>query len=114
MNKKVLGNYLKMHRKRSGLSQRELGMLLGYAGSGQVSRHERSATVPPLITALAYEVIFCVPISSLFTGMHVNVTEAVKSNIVTFERDLKARSGKKSSTNLTAQKLKWLETRKTS
>jgi len=113
MNNKVLGNYLRICRKRSGLSQREVGFLLGYADKGQVSRHERSATAPPLITALGYEAIFRVPISKLFTGIHMSVNESVEINVAEFEKDLIGRSGKGPVTNIVAQKLKWLKTRRT-
>src|SRR5213593_2391827 len=33
-------NYLHAQRKKAGLSQREVGILLGYADEGAVSRHE--------------------------------------------------------------------------
>jgi hypothetical protein len=65
-----------------------------------------------LITALAYEVIFKVPISTLFTGIRTNVMDAVEKNIDAFEKDLKGRGGKDRSANVVAQKLQWLETRR--
>src|SRR2546425_6225186 len=41
MKDQTVGNYLRTHRKRAGMSQRELGLLIGYEHEGQVSRHER-------------------------------------------------------------------------
>ncbi len=112
MNKQVLGTYLRTHRKRSGLNQRELGLLLGYKDAGQISRHERSEATPPLITALAYEVIFGVPVATLFTGIHLNVSALIETNIMEFEKGLHTRNGKRSSAKLITQKLEWLNTRK--
>ncbi len=85
MKHETLGNYLRTHRRKSGLSQRELGLLLGYANEGQVGRHERSKTVPPLIAALAYEVIFRAHVSDIFAGIHGEVTRMMEGNLAAFE-----------------------------
>lgn len=112
MKNQVLGNDLRTHRKRSGLTQRELGLFLGYEDEGAVSRHERSKTVPPLIAALAYEVIFRVPVSALFPGLHAQVTRTMEGNLAAFEEDLQQRNGKGRGANETAQKLIWLTQRR--
>jgi DNA-binding XRE family transcriptional regulator len=114
MNHLAQGNYLRTHRKRSGLSQRELGMFLGYRNQWQVSRHERSQTTPPLPTALAYEVIFHVPVSTLFAGVRVNTARSVEAKIAAFERSLERSHGKGRTARTTAQKLEWLTQRRTS
>jgi transcriptional regulator with XRE-family HTH domain len=114
MNRQITGSYLRAHRKRAGLSQRELGRLMGYDDAGQVSRHERSKTAPPLIAAMAYEAIFGVPISLLFAGFHTNVTALIEANAAEFENDLKTRVGTGPATKIVAQKLEWLKTRKAS
>src|ERR1017187_1885927 len=94
MRNQVSGNYLKMHRKRAGLSQRELGLLLGYRDQGQVSRHERAHTVPPLVTALGYEVIFRMPISVLFPGIRESVSTEIEVRLAAMETDLGQRSAR--------------------
>lgn len=66
--KEALANYICTHRKRAGLSQRELGKILGYT-SVTVFRHEHVVALPPLLTALRYEVLFSVRVSTLFAGM---------------------------------------------
>src|SRR5258708_4349170 len=53
-----LPNYLRMYRKRSGLSQEETALLLGYPNGQQVSRCERFTRQPSLQTILAYEAVF--------------------------------------------------------
>lgn len=103
-----LDNYLRTHRRKSGLSQRELGSLLGYNDEGQVSRHERSKTVPPLIAAFAYEVIFRIPVSDLFPGIHTEVARQMEANLAALKENLQQRSGKGQGANMTAQKLIWL------
>jgi transcriptional regulator with XRE-family HTH domain len=112
MKTQVLGNYLRMHRKKSGFSQRELGSLLGYKDLSQVSRHERSLSLPPLDIALCYEVIFRVPASDLFFGVHAAVTRQIESKLVALEAELGQRSGKGRGATVTAKKLVWLAERK--
>ena len=112
MKNHVLGNYLRTHRRRAGLSQRDLGLLLGYKDSGLISRHERSKTTPPLIAALAYEVVFRVSVSALFPGIHAEVTRMIAGNLAAFEEQLQQRSGKGRGANETAQKIIWLTQRR--
>jgi DNA-binding XRE family transcriptional regulator len=113
MKSQPLGNYLRVHRRKIGLSQRELGLLLGYRNAWQVSRHERSKSAPPLLTALAYEAVFQVPVSAIFAGMNVPVLAVVEKELKTLEERLKAATPKGANARVAAQKLKWLEARKT-
>lgn len=64
-----LSNYLRTFRKRCGLSQAQLGMLLGGERVSQVSRYERGLRLPDLETVLAYEVVFGVHARELFAGL---------------------------------------------
>lgn len=72
-----LPNYLRMHRKRSGFSQDEVAFLLGVKSGAKVCRYERRRRVPPLETALAYEVIFRIPVRKLFLGTYEEVERRV-------------------------------------
>lgn len=112
MSDQSFGNYLRVHRRKAGLSQKELGRLLGYRRSWQVSRHERSQTVPPLLIALAYQKIFQTPISALFTGMAATVEKAIEESVASFEKDLKEKGAKGRTADGVAQKLTWITTRK--
>jgi DNA-binding XRE family transcriptional regulator len=98
-----MGNYLRAHRRRCGLSQRELGILVGYGHGHVISKHERSQSAPPLLIALAYEVVFDIPVGQLFTGFRSVVTESVARNM----RDLKVglESGRHRSS---PEKTQWL------
>ena len=64
-----LDNYLRTYRKRSGLSQKEMAFLLGCREESKVSRYERRVRLPNLQTALAYRVLFGIPVDDLFAGI---------------------------------------------
>jgi transcriptional regulator with XRE-family HTH domain len=107
------GNYVLMHRKRTGLSQIELCQLIGYGGRESVSRHETSANLPPLPTALCYEVIFGVPIGDLFPGLRETVENAVAHRISLLERELQEKSNRSPrEARRHAQKLAWIDERR--
>jgi transcriptional regulator with XRE-family HTH domain len=72
-----LPNYLKSHRKRSGLSQDEVAFLLGCASGAKVSRYERMVRQPTLETALACEAVYGVPVRTLFAGVYEKVEATI-------------------------------------
>jgi transcriptional regulator with XRE-family HTH domain len=111
MHREAAGNYLKAHRREAGFSQREMGDLIGRS-VGQVSRHERATSVPPLAAALAYELIFRVPVSVIFIGMHEAVKQDIEVKLRRLEEELGNRDTLGRDANLVAQKLVWLNERK--
>jgi len=92
---KALENYLRMYRKRAGLTQSELAYLLGVQSSGKISRYERFARRPTLETALAFEVILGVPIRDLFEGVNEDVEHEVKKRARRLRRRLAQRQAHK-------------------
>ena len=102
-----LENYLLTHRKRTGLTQRELAFLLGCRSGANVSRHERLARTPSLETVLAYEAVFGVPARELFAGAYARV----KRQTLTRARKLAAQLAASPRDRATVQKLAWLEAR---
>jgi transcriptional regulator with XRE-family HTH domain len=70
-----LQNYLRTHRKRSGLSQQELAFLLGCRSGAKVSRYESFARQPIIQTVFAYELLFGTPSRELFAGIFQRVEE---------------------------------------
>ena len=63
-----LPHYLRIERRRAGLSQTDIGALLGVRTGSKISRYEHGRRLPPLKTALAYEAILGKPIAELFGG----------------------------------------------
>jgi hypothetical protein len=112
MNRRQLDNYLRTHRRKAGLSLFELGMLLAYADEGAVSRHERSKTLPPLLMAISYEVIYQVPISELFPGMREMIELTIEPRLLRFEQELQQKNKKGTQASRVAQKLAWLSERR--
>ena len=112
MRNQVSGNYLKMHRKKAGLSQRELALLLGYRDQGQVSRHERSRTAPPLGAALGYEAVFKISVSELFPGLYAAVSKEIETKLAEMEDVLGKSSARGRKVTVIAQKLIWLMERR--
>jgi len=111
MSEPTVANWLRVHRRKAGLTQREIARLLGYDDPYQVSRHERMKTAPPLIIALAYEVLFGESVSTLFSAFRLTAASAVERSIEEFERHLQE-EGKGRAAGRTAQKLQWLTDRK--
>jgi len=94
MTTKQIANYLRLHRRKSGLSQRELAQIVGSLTDIPVSRHERSVTVPALLIALSYEVIFHVPISEIFPGLYQIVATGIEERLASLESDLQTSTAK--------------------
>jgi DNA-binding XRE family transcriptional regulator len=82
-------NHLRTHRRQSGLSQHDVGTLIGYEKQWQVSRHERASTDPPLFVAIAYEVVFHVPVSTLFANHYADALQLVEERVANLESSLR-------------------------
>jgi len=67
---KKLENYLRAHRKRSGLSQDDVAFLLGTRSATKVSRYESFARTPVFRTAVCLAVIYHVSVGELFGGLY--------------------------------------------
>jgi len=72
-----LPNYLRTLRKRAGLTQKDVALLLGCSNESKVSRYEQFARQPTLVTALACEALFGVPLCEMFAGMYDEAHAAV-------------------------------------
>jgi transcriptional regulator with XRE-family HTH domain len=107
-----LGNYIRAHRKQAGLNQRELARVLGYDHEGPVSRHERLRSLPPLLIAIGYSVVFGRPVSELFAGLSEVVEQAVEERLSELELELKESAAKSSRKVTATKKLVWLSDRR--
>jgi len=75
---KKLSNYLRTYRRYTGLSQGDVGFLLGCDGSA-VTRYERAVRKPALEDILAYEMIFGAAARDLFAGVSHRAEEATRT-----------------------------------
>jgi len=103
-----LPNYVRTYRKKAGLSQRELGLVLGYLDDGQVARHETFDTVPPLEVALRYEAAFHIPVSQIFGGLYESAQASVRKQMTGLEKALKTPDLCDYRERRKARKLQWL------
>jgi len=108
MAQQPLGSYLRTHRKKAGLTQHQLALLLGHGHRGSVSRHECAASVPPLPIALQYEAIFRVPISDLFPGVYQAIESATETRLAEMESALQQKSARDRNAKATARILEWM------
>jgi len=104
-------NYLRTHRKRIGLTQRELAEALGFYDESLVSRHERFESTPPLAIAIGYEIVFRVPVSEIFAGLRDQVQKDVESRLRDLRDVLGERSVKDRGAMAVGRKLMWLSER---
>jgi len=88
--RRALSNYLKMFRKRSGLSQEELGFLLGGNFGTQVARFECGRRTPSFEALVRYEIIFKATALDLFTGAHERLADDVCERARKLHRELDA------------------------
>jgi transcriptional regulator with XRE-family HTH domain len=70
------------------LTQADVAYLLGAQSSGKVSRYERFARRPALETAVAFEIIFAVPVGNLFAGLREDIEREVKKRARRLRRRL--------------------------
>ena len=107
-----VGAYLRAHRRKAGLSQRDLGRLIGYPDGGSVSRHENMRLLPSLLAAFGYEAVFQVPMHQLFAGLRDAVNQAVEEEIKQFERELLQKASKRPRSASVAHQLEWVQKRR--
>ncbi len=72
-------HYLRRYRLRAALTQKEMVHLLGRQSPATVCQYEARKREPDLRTALAYQVVFGVPVEELFPGIHREVEQEVLS-----------------------------------
>lgn len=113
MPRKISHTYLRPHRKKSGLTQRELANILGSVSEKQVSRHELGDNIPAgLHVALGYEVLFGIPVSEIFPGIRTSVARVIEIRLDYMEQALKEKSAKGRDANAIARKLEWINERR--
>lgn len=92
MKRRSLPRYLQTERKRWALKQRQVAFLLGTTDGRQVSRYEAGRRTPSLRNALACEVIFGMPLSTVFRGTYKVVEEQVMARAYRLYQELEHRT----------------------
>jgi DNA-binding XRE family transcriptional regulator len=106
-----LASRVRSHRKRAGLSQKDLACIVGLA-EAQVSRHERFGIVPPLTVALSYEAVFGVSVRDLYPRLYEEIGQRVEAQLTKMEADLQQMSARGRQASSVARKLEWCCERK--
>ena len=75
---KPLHNHISSYRRKLGLSQVELTLLIGSDNRTAVSKYERALRLPNLEVAIAFEVVFGGRIQDLFPGVSKRVIDEVR------------------------------------
>ena|ERR1051326_911918 len=83
----IVPSYLRSHRKRWRLSQRELAFLLGFSSQGAISQHEALIRTPEVKVLLKYEALFGESIGDLFPKLR----DEAEKEIVLQAKQLMAR-----------------------
>jgi transcriptional regulator with XRE-family HTH domain len=99
---------LRTHRRRHGLWQKEIAMLLGAVSGTKVSRYEKFAVMPGALTVFALEIVFSQPASELFAGEYQAVRLAVQARAGRLVEQLHAQPDAESRETL--RKLEFLRT----
>ena len=77
---KHMPHYIRRYRLRAGLTQGEMTHLLGNESPATVCQYEGLTREPDLRSALAYHVVFGVPLHELFPGIYDHVENEVTNN----------------------------------
>jgi len=78
--------HIRLLRRRAGLTQRELAVLLGYRTHSQISRFENGSRLPDASELLQLEVIFGVVPSGVFPHLRDRAAKAVLVRIRKLKR----------------------------
>jgi len=109
-----VGTYLRLLRRRSGLSQRQLARILGSITAAQISRHERSVTPPSLLAAFGYQAVFQQPASDIFPGFFHTVEAGIEERLGELESELGNYVAKGRAAAIIARQLEWFCARRDS
>jgi DNA-binding XRE family transcriptional regulator len=111
MKQPHLASRVRSHRKRAGLSQKDLARIVGLA-EARISRHERFGILPPLAVALSYEAVFGVAARDLYPRLYEDVSQRVEAELTAMETELQEMSAKGRQASSVARKLEWCCDRK--
>lgn len=106
MRSHKLPNYIRSHRKCSGLSQHEVAFLVSSGDGAKISRYEHFRQQPTLESALALEILFRTPVRSVFAG----VSQKVERQVIRRAEQLSRKLEREHQDRATVGKVELLET----
>ena len=106
-----LHNYLRTHRKHSGLSQSEVSFLVRLKNKAELSRYESNVRIPSLRTALACQELYGVTVSDLFAGLSDSVARDTRGRMKKLQARLQAKIDPEGTGNRIMQKFLWISHR---
>src|SRR5438876_11035133 len=106
-----LYNYLRTHRKHSGLSQSEVSFLVRLKNKAELSRYERNIRATSLRTALDCQELYGIAVSDLFAGLSDSVASDTRDRMKRLQARLQAKVDPKSTGNRIMQKFQWISHR---
>lgn len=84
-------NYLRVFRKKTDITQSDIGFLLNQPDNIKICRYEQGERRPPMDMVLLYHLLFDVPVHSLFEIQRDNINEDLIVRIETLIKELKQR-----------------------
>jgi transcriptional regulator with XRE-family HTH domain len=76
-------NRLFLIRKKNGLGQKQIAVLLGHKTIDQISRYERGVKLPSLKIALKLQIIYHLPINVLFQSYYNKCIDEIQAEAKT-------------------------------
>ena len=80
MKTQNLPHYVRMYRKKSGLTQEDISKLLSIRSRSVTSEIESSRKIPKTNTAVALSIILGVPLDQLLIGIYTDIRQEVVRN----------------------------------
>ncbi len=87
-------NYLRLYRRKNGLSQKEMAHLMGYKTTTSISNYERGSKMPQLTNLLKLEIILHTPIAFLFRDHFEELKREVRQKEKMLHKKLSRRDEK--------------------
>ena len=111
MATKKLNNYLRTHRKHSGLSQSDVSFVIRLKHKSELSRYERGIGLPSVRTALACQELYGESVSELFAGLNDSVARDTRSQMNRLRGKFQGRIDSKRTERRIMQKFLWISHR---
>ena len=80
--------YVCSHRRRWGLTQRELALLVGLETATAISKIEKSKRPPTVATVIACGIVFGLPPDEIFPSLHEEIEQAVLASATALREQL--------------------------